>query len=269
VLDADLDRLTPVAIPEVSSVDTRLRLMPRERLEMDVWAGSGVAGWYLEASGARTTRTRWRALQGFVLLPQVGYQPGPMCLTAETGIIVRRPLPETRFDVSRVVTRLLADDPGVLSTITTALKAVLLGPDVPRQGQAAEPFEPLMNAAAQRLTSVSGAAQVTMLVAMPNGKMSRAAAPFDRSALDAIGDSIIDPTPVAAALLTRAADADDPAFATALEHEDERVRALASLLQQRLRTGTRSYANFQGFGAQQPRPEASPSSDPSASAPSP
>jgi len=70
-------------------------------------------------------------------------------------------------------------------------------------------------------------------------------------------------------LLTRAADADDPAFATALEHEDERVRALASLLQQRLRTGTRSYANFQGFGAQQPRPEASPSSDPSASAPSP
>ena len=263
VLDADLDRLTPVAIPEVASVDTRLRLMPRERLEIDVWAGAGVAAWYLEAAGARTTRTRWRAIQGFIITPRAGYQPGPMCLTAETGIITRRPLPETRFEVDRVITRLLADDPAVLSTICTALKSVLIGPDVPPQGQAAEPFEPIMNAAAQRLGGSPELAQVNMLVAMPNGKMARAVAPFDRLALDATLEAI----PLAAALLTRASDPEDPAFARAFEHEDERLRTLAALLQQRLRTGTRTYANFQGFGAPSAQPQ--PQSDQSAAAATP
>ncbi len=52
-------------------------------------------------------------------------------------------------------------------------------------------------------------------------------------------------------MLSRASDPEDPAFARALEHEDDRVRTLATLLQQRLRTGVRSYANFQGFGASQ------------------
>ncbi|MFI4882451.1 MAG: hypothetical protein ACIAQU_07695, partial [Phycisphaerales bacterium JB064] len=125
VLDADLDRLTPIAIPEVASVDTRLRLMPRERLVIDVFAGGGLAGWYLEAAGGRTTRTRWRALQGFIFTPNAGYQPGPMCLTAESGLITRRPLPEMTFDGGRVVNRLLADDPAVLSTIATTLKSAL------------------------------------------------------------------------------------------------------------------------------------------------
>ncbi len=257
VLDADLDRLTPVAVPEVASVDTRLRLMPRERLEIDVWAGAGVAGWYLEATGARTTRTRWRALQGFIITPNAGYQPGPMCLTAETGIITRRPLPETRFEVERIITRLLADDPAVLSTISTALKSVLIGPDVPPRGLNPEPFVPIMNAAAQRLAGSDALAQVNMLVAMPNGRMSRPAAPFDRLALDAATEAV----PLAAALLTRASDPEDPTFARALEHDDERVRTLAALLQQRLRTGVRTYANFQGFGAPQVQPPSEPSAD--------
>ncbi len=247
VLDADMDRLTPIAIPEVCSVDTRLRLMPRERLEIDVWAGGGLAGWYLEAAGTRTTRTRWRALQGFQFTQQAGYFPGPMCLSAETDLIVRRPLPEVRFDGGRIVTRLLADDPAVLTTIATALKSALVGPGTPPQGRDPAPFEPVMGAAGQRLRQSPEMVQVNMMVALPNAKFSRAMAPFDRIALDTAGG----PVALSAALLTRATDPADPAFDRAAAHEDARVRELASLLQARLVAGGRSYANYQGFGAAQ------------------
>ncbi len=255
VLDADLDRLTPVAIPEVSSVDTRLRLMPRERLVIDVWAGGGLAGWFLEAAGQRTTRTRWRAIQGFRYLRGASYQPGPMCLTAETGLLVRRPLPEMNFDGQRVITRLLADDPAVIPTLVTALKSSLIGPGTPPDGRPAEPFVPVMAAAGERLTGSSELVQVAMMVGLPNARIARATAPFDRIALD----NAQGPIGQATALLTRATDPEDPAFARALESEDERLRQLATLLQERLRAGSRSYANYQGFGPPQAGQSAGPS----------
>jgi hypothetical protein len=254
VLDADLDRLTPIAIPEVSSVDSRLRLMPGERLETEVWAGAGLAGWYLEAAGNRTTRTRWRALQGFIYNQRAGYQPGPMCLSAETGLLTRRPLPEVSFPGQRVANRLLADDPAVLPTIATALKTSLIGPDTPPNGRDPAPFEPIMNAAAYRFNESGETVRIVLLVALPNAKLSIAMAPFDRAVLDAATGAL----DLSAALLTRASDPEDPAFARAAEHEDPRVRELASLLQARLRSGGRSYANFQGFGPPQSQASGSP-----------
>lgn len=245
VLDADLDRLTPIAIPEVSSVDVRLRLMPRERLVVDVWAGGGLAGWFLEAAGQRTTRTRWRALQGFIYTRGASYQPGPMCLSAETGLLVRRPLPEMNFGGQRVITRLLADDSAVVPTIATAIKSALIGPGIPPRDP--EPFAPVMQAAGQRLSESPELVQVTMMVALPNAKIAPATEPFDRVALD----NAVAPIGLAAALLTRASDPEDPAFNRALESEDARLQELASLLQARLRAGARSYANYQGFGPPQ------------------
>jgi DNA-binding SARP family transcriptional activator len=252
VLDADLDRLTPVAIPEVSSIDTRLRLMPRERLVIDVWAGAGLAGWYLEAAGQRTTRTRWRALQGFIYTQGASYQPGPMCLSAETGLMVRRPLPEINLGGQRIITRLLADDPAVVPTISATIKSALIGPGTPPRGRDPEPFVPVMQAAGQRLAQSPELVQITMMVALPNGKIARAAEPFDRIALD----NAVAPIGLATALLTRASDPDDPAFARAFESEDARLQELAGLLQARLRAGGRSYANYQGFGPPQSSPPA-------------
>lgn len=263
VLDADLDRLTPVAIPEVSSVDTRLRLMPRERIEIDVWAGAGVAGWYLEAAGTRTTRTRWRALQGFIYTQSAGYLPGPMCLSAETGMIVRRPLPETRFDGNRVMNRLLADDPSVLTTVVSALKAGLIGPDALPEDLKAAFFEPVMPTAGERFNRSPELVRVCLMLTMPNARLSRAAAPFDRIALDTATGSVA----LGTALLTRATDPEDPAFARAAEHEDPRVRELALLLQVRARRDGRGYANFKGFGppkqAASPTPTGAPAGPPS------
>lgn len=247
VLDADLDRLTPVAVPEVSSIDTRLRLMPGERLTIDVWAGAGLAGWYLEAAGTRTTRTRWRALQGFVYTQRAGYVPGPMCLSAETGLIVRRPLPEVRFDGNRVVNRLLADDPSVLPTVAATLKTVLIGPDSPPQGRDPAAFEPVMLTAGERFEQSPELVRVCLMLALPNARVGRVTAPFDRIVLDTTTGAV----GLGTALLTRASDPEDPAFARAAEHEDQRIRELASLLQARLRDSGRSYANFQGFGPPQ------------------
>ncbi|MEQ8843564.1 MAG: hypothetical protein RIB58_01820 [Phycisphaerales bacterium] len=264
VLDADMDRLTLVSIPEVANVDTRLRLMPRERLEIEVWAGGGLAGWYLEAAAIRTTRTRWRAIQGFIATQQAGYLPGPMCLTAETGIIVRRPLPETRLSFDAIANRLEADDPAVLPTIATALKARLIGPDTPQQGLRPDLLPiiaAIMEEAGIRFSNSSEVEQVAMLVALPNQGMARAVnmqqqvAPFDRVALDE-GQQ---PVTLAAALLTRASDPADPAFERALQHDDPRVRELAGLMQARLEAGDRSYARFQGFGPMRgAQPQAAP-----------
>lgn len=253
VLDADMDRLSQLAIPEVASVDTRLRLMPRERLEIDVWAGAGLTGWYLEAAGSRTTRTRWRAIQGFLFNQSRGYSPGPMCLSAESELLLRRPMPETRFDAGRMVTRILADDPRALITIATTIKSVMLGPDAQQGGLPPEIIDPVMAALGQRFAELDPVTQVALLVALPNARQASPAARFDRAALDTARG----PMALAAALLTRATDPQDIAFARAAESEDPNVREFALLLQERLRSGSRSYANFQGFGPPGGRPAAS------------
>lgn len=253
VLDADMDRLSQLAIPEVASVDTRLRLMPRERLEIDVWAGAGLTGWYLEAAGSRTTRTRWRAIQGFLFNQSRGYSPGPMCLSAESGLLLRRPMPETRFDAGRMVTRILADDPRALITIATTIKSVMLGPDAQQGGLPPEIIDPVMAALGQRFAELDPVTQVALLVALPNARQASPAARFDRAALDTARGTMA----LAAALLTRATDPQDIAFARAAESEDPNVREFALLLQERLRSGSRSYANFEGFGPPGGRPAAS------------
>lgn len=255
VLDADMDRLPQLAIPEVASVDTRLRLMPRERLEIDVWATGGLTGWYLEAAGSRTTRTRWRAIQGFQFNESKGYIPGPMCLSAESGLLLRRPMPETRFDAQRMVTRVLADHPGALITIAVTLKSVILGPDAQRGGPPPEAIDPVMAALGQRFADLDELTQVALLVAMPNARQSAPALRFDRVALD----NAKGPMALAAALLTRATDPQDAAFERAEASEDAALRELASLLRERLRSDTGSYANFKGFGAALRRPATSAS----------
>jgi len=254
VLEADLDSLTPLAVPEIASLDRRLRLMPRQSFEAEFWVGGGLTGWFLEACGTRTTRTRWRAIQGFRLVEGKGYQPGPMGLAAESNLVLRRPLPEMRLDANGLATRMLADDEAVLTTIAAALKATVAGPDSGRLRRPPEFYQPIVAAAAQRLSQVSPLTRVAMMAAMPNARMSEAMAAFDAAALEQDA-----PLPVTAALLTRADDPEHPIFERAAASGDARLAELARLLADRLRDGAASYAAFEGFGPAQRRREAAAS----------
>src|SRR5690606_23253079 len=57
----------PYSVPEIVNVDRRLRLNPRETMEVELWPAAGTAGWFLESSATSTCRIRWRALQGFTV----------------------------------------------------------------------------------------------------------------------------------------------------------------------------------------------------------
>ncbi|MEO1007837.1 MAG: hypothetical protein AAFX79_04680 [Planctomycetota bacterium] len=243
-IDADLDSLGGLAVPEVASLDHRLRLEPGETLEAEVLVGAGLTGWFLEACGTRTTRVRWRAMQGFVASGGQSYRAGPMCLTAETGLVVRRPLPEAQLPSNRLATRFIADAEGVLTSLAAAIKASIAGPDSARLRRTAEFYAPVVAAAAQRFAQLSPEARLALLGAVPNARMSAALAPFDQAAL-----ASEEPALLAAALLTRGSDPEHEAFDRASSAEDPRVAELAALLRARLRDGRATYAAFRGFTA--------------------
>ena len=86
--------------PEVVDIGRRIRLMPRERLSVEVWPDPGSGGWLMEANGLLTVRQGWRVMQGFSALPNGSFEVGPMCLEAHTRTVVRTPLSRGAWAIS-------------------------------------------------------------------------------------------------------------------------------------------------------------------------
>lgn len=85
---------TPLALPEIINLDHRFRLMPREEMELVVWATRGTVGIALEQNVDRSISLRWRVIQGVRYDDEDRFTTGPMCVSAETGVAFQRNLPE-------------------------------------------------------------------------------------------------------------------------------------------------------------------------------
>jgi tetratricopeptide (TPR) repeat protein len=218
--------------PEVIDIDRRLRLMPRETLEVEVWADPGVTGWLTDVLANQTVRTRWRIVQGFVMDSAVGFRPGPMSQVAETGSVVRTPLPETSLPPELLASRVASGASIALPRLAAAVRARLLQPLIAPVSRNAEPLEamgPAIQAFVNRYPQLSATERAALVAILPHATMLPLMAPFDE-----IVRADTDPLVMAIVLTTRITSAEDEYLARAAESGDERLAALARGVAQRL-----------------------------------
>lgn len=85
---------SPLNLPEIVNLDRRFRLMPREEMELTVWATRGPVGIVLEQNSDRSISLRWRVIQGIRYDDDDRFASGPMCVSAETDVAFRTNLKE-------------------------------------------------------------------------------------------------------------------------------------------------------------------------------
>jgi tetratricopeptide (TPR) repeat protein len=209
-------------LPEVIELDRRLRLMPRETLEVDIWAGTGLTGWLVDVRANQTIRSRWRIVQGFVLDNVQRYRAGPMSQIAETGAITRAPLPEASLSPEMLAARVASGAPAALPRLAAAVRAQLrTGPK--------EALNPVITAFAERYRSLAPTERAAIIATLPHASLSPQMAEFDRLIRD---DS--EPLVVATVLATRITNPEDEYLTRAAGLGDARLAALAQGIAQRL-----------------------------------
>ncbi len=241
--------LDTLALPEVVDMSRRLRLAPRERIEVKVWPDGGQTGWVLEALAHRSVRMRWVAVQDYIPGDGGGYRPGVFATSAETAATVRQPLPECGLDGAALAKSILSDTGAALPRLAVAVRSMalrdtLLGPkldknkaadapasDAPADKLAPDPevFKPLADAFASRYAQLDPAIRAHVLAIAPPAKLAPG-----MEALDQAAKSETDPLALSVYLVTRVTTPDDPVLVAAQQHADERVRTLAEALPGRL-----------------------------------
>lgn len=240
-MEADFDKVLTSAVPEVCEVDRRLRLNPGEALVAIVHPEYGWAGYSLEASVSRSTKIRWRVLQGFGLAQSGMYQTGQTSLTAETPLVTRPALPETQLPVEALCAKLRDDSEAALPVTVASIRSLLTGPQRPDNTMLLTPAEvdQIARAAAERYPRLSPLGRKLLLVGLPPAGMVSGLKPFDDSCR-----SEADPAVLAIFLATRVRDDKDPVLTSAALSSDPKLAPLAQLLAARLASGANSYARL-------------------------
>lgn len=268
--------------PEVVSLDRRLSLLPGERISARVWGGQGDVGELLDQLSGDVTTLRWNVIQGFELVSGV-YQPGLLCLSAETDLQRRRypgdpglPLEElaAKLSTARGVEfeelvlfarwRMFKLD---IQERQTALRALDLSqtPD-PKDRQAAiqaaaqagaeragAQYAPVADAIAARLPSLEEAEQVFALLETPPAFRWPGCRSVDEAALH-----VSTRASRMAMLMTRARHGDSPLFEDAVNGNDAVLAEFARVLRER-RGGAGSPDQPAGEEPTSDQPEGDPS----------
>jgi tetratricopeptide (TPR) repeat protein len=246
--------------PEVIDLDRRLRLMPQEKLEADVWADPGQTGWLMEGVAATTLRIRWRVVQGFQLAPGGGFNPGVMGLTAESDAVVLRPIAEATLPPDALATRIGTEPAAILPRLAAAVRTAALRPIfVPTPKEAAAPREPgaarkpvnieegpsiaaskeVAEAFAARYPKLPPAYRTMLVAVLPHARLAPAMATVDQ-----VMRAETDPVPLCIVLATRIIDPADELLAKCRDSDDPRVRDMAVHVRARLETGVKCYAKL-------------------------
>ena len=244
-------------VPEVLDADRRLRLMPREKIQVEVWPDPAESGWLMEFFADRGVRVRWRAIQGFVPDQAGGYRPGVMGIVAETNSIVRRPLPEAVLPAESLAKK-IADEPASIlyrfAVITRAalMRAILTAPpEAPKTDNLPFPEQPKVEvkraqvpeevaaAYAARYPRLGPLDRAALVVTLPHAGLSPTMAVVDqvmRAETDALALCLV--------LATRVTSPADPLLVKCKESDDPRVKEVAILVADRLADQTPVYARW-------------------------
>lgn len=218
-------------MPEIFELDRRIRLRPRETVEVTVWADAGYTGWLGSIHLSEMQRIRARAVQGFRF---AGGMPvsGPLALTSETEAISRRPLPLARAGFAELIEAIAECTDETAPTVGAAVRARLLT-DIEdlRLGEAER--QNLAGALLRRINALGPDGLLAWAVMLPHGRMAPELAPLD-NALRARLSSDDDPLLVAVAMISRGVSRDDRLLDPEREWGDPRLGRLAALVRERL-----------------------------------
>lgn len=218
-------------LPEVVELDRRLRLRPRESLEVTVWADAGYTGWHGSLHLAEMQRIRARAVQAFRFS---GGMPvaGSLALTSETDAITRRPLTLARAEYDDLIEAIAQCTDETAPMVAAAVRARLLS-DIEdlRLGEAER--QTLAGTLLRRINALGPDGLLAWSAMLPHGRMAPELAPVDNALRSRLSEGD-DPLLIAVAMITRGATRNDPLLDPDRAWEDERLGRLASLLRQRL-----------------------------------
>ena len=226
--------------PEVVDMARRLRLDPRESLEVVLPVDSGYTGWLVDVNGHLNLRERWRVIQDFYVDDRGVFVPGFVALSNETSSVLRRRNPLASHAAEQLAGQIESGAGDALIDAVLAVKARVLGS--PSTGVEVTPQATarLARAAAKRFAGATAAEQALMTLILPTARQAEGMEAFDRvvaarvAELASDADDLASRAMLAAGLLTRVDDPLDPALAAAASHED--LGRLAAILAGRLAT---------------------------------
>jgi tetratricopeptide (TPR) repeat protein len=251
----ELQGLEPLIRPEVIDIDRRLRLLPRESFEVEVWPSPGQSGWVTDALANRSIRLRWKFIQGFIADSRGTYHPGPMCLDSETEALLIRPLAASSLSPPELARTILTSPLENLRRLACITRAQVLQPHIlpdpvpqppadAKQRIAPPPvpppppdFKPIATAFTSRYAALPPATRAMIAAIVPHARLCP-----DMAGLDAVVRADQDPLVRCIALSTRVIDTGDETLTAAKTSDDPRVRTVAEAVAARLAPGTHFYA---------------------------
>lgn len=242
------DLFTGTPKPRVIDMGRKLRLKPLETVTIRTDPDAIETKWLMRAQPSSTIRQRWRALQGFKALPIGGLINSPFSLTSETDLIERRRIDAVAAPIEDILAAIRSGDSRAMEHAVVGASAILYEPrrrpEFTRQN-----LDSIADACWERYQRENPAVRAWMLSILPTQAAAPSISSFDLRVSESItaaslaGDTI-DPAEFAAVLTTRAADANSPLIEVALAHDDQRVRAIAEYLRDRMNNIQRVYATI-------------------------
>ncbi len=242
------DYFTGTPKARVIDMGRKLRLKPLETVTVTTDPDSVQTKWLMRTQPAATIRQRWRALQGFKALPIGGLINSPFALTAETQIVERRRIDSIAEPVEDIIAAIRSGDSRAMELAVAGASAILYEPRR-RPELTKSDLEDITQACWERYERESPATRAWLLATLPTKAASPTIRDFDQRVSESLtaaslaGDPI-DTAELAAALATRADDANSPLIEVALTHDDPRIRSIAAYLHQRLNDIQRVYATI-------------------------
>lgn len=256
------------ALPNVFSIERRLRLKPGEEVEIELWPDGGFSGWFMELGAGQIARTTYRVLQGFRPREGGGYEVGPLGLSGESGSVIRRSFTGGSAPIASVIRTLSEASrdqlPEALGMVRYRLFRDHRGLERIPAPQRAE----LLATLTRRYTEGDAGVRILMLAMLPTGKFILAFTPFDEAVL---ATPETDPRVDIARIITRAIVPDAPAIVAGKAAADGTLKRVASLSEERLTDLTRRSFSRMSTAAvpEEPQPAAPAADAPNASPASP
>jgi hypothetical protein len=223
------DRVEESVEPEVVSLNRRLRLMPRETMEVVIWADQGQTGALMDIDSEQPLTLRWRSIIGFDIDEYGQYSIGGTSLDHESDLSSRGRLEYLGDNIEDVALTIELAEPGeaLLTTLLQARSILLrtLGSDTP---VSLEARTSICDAIATRYETMGLIERAFTLVMLPPPQAMPETVVVDETA-SSDTDRLI-----TALLLRRTMDPTDERFAITIGGDDAELGRLTRLFQIRL-----------------------------------
>jgi len=232
--------------PKVLEMDQRLRLNPREEIEVTVDADAPYTQWLREVNAHVSLRDRYRVIQSFQPGPRGGLVNAPLALVTESGIVQRVMLDLSRAPFEDLLDSVSSGDPADLRAALIATVARTIQPAEDLR-LTKDQLGSLARAWSDRFAGATVAERSLMALKLPHAAQVPEMSAFDETVVetvvaDGLARAKSDSGLLVATLLTRVRSPDSPVFELAAQSEDGAVRRMGERLSARLAEGRPSFS---------------------------